>query len=96
MFYKMFKQISPDLFELLTADINSNVNAHEITRDEIYSNRGNYLEIVGIGRRTNLLKRLLPTGKFDGLAYGQKIKFNKQSFSPNRRSLSLNKRVFSG
>ena len=75
--------LKSDLFAFLTADINSTASAHEMSQGEIYTYRGDYSEIVGMPRRINLFKRFLPTGKFDGLAYEERIRFKRQSFSGN-------------
>ncbi len=84
VFYKLyFKSIIPDFLGLLTMDVNSEKKLIEISRDEINFNMGNYFEIVWGQRRVNLFKQFLPRVKFSGLAYEQKIKFNRRVFSGN-------------
>lgn len=86
-FYKMiFKYIFPDFFEFLTVNINADVNTHDVSRHEIYTDRGNYSEIVGMQRGTKLIKRFLRPGKFDGLAYESKIKLNRRNLATSKQS----------
>lgn len=84
-----FNRTIADLYALLTVEINSVAGVKTSSRDEIYTNEGSYLEIVGMKKRINLFKRLLPTGIIDAIVYIPKMKFNKQSFSVNNRVFTI-------
>lgn len=81
MFDKFFSHsIDSDLYKLLTVDINSKAVTHKKSRDEIYADDGNHLEIVGMNRGRNLFRRLLSTRKFEVLNYKQNITLGKEGF----------------
>ncbi len=82
IFFETFgKSIVPDVFSLLTLDINSAADVKKTERDEIYVNEGKYIEIVGMKKRMDLFKWFLPIGIIDAIVFKQKMKFNNRVFT---------------
>ncbi len=82
IFYqKFFNGIILDFFALLAADINSETSVKKIALDEVYTNEGSLIEIVGMRRRFNLFQWLLPTRIFEALIFKQKNRYNNRVFT---------------
>ena len=60
----LIKRINPDLFEFLSADINTEIKVKKMPTDEIYRSIGDYFEIVGMRRQTGIFRWFLQTMNF--------------------------------
>lgn len=81
-FNKMFsRSLVKDIFSLLTTDINTGVDAKKSSYDEIYTNESSHIEIVGMKKRVDLYKWIMPTRIFEALVFKQKNRYNNRVFT---------------